>query len=308
MADDSIFRIKSVSQFFEAIGKGKPNHPLIGVIDIVEMNQAEERLEHFKDIKMTSDLYCIILKDGDCGLHYGRNKYDFEEGVLQFMAPDQIASSNNSYNPSSYGFFLVFHPDLIRNFELGKRIKHYTFFNYSVHEALHLSQKEEDTLSEIVNNIKEELSMNIDRHSQEVLVTNQQLLLNYSERFYERQFITRTNSSSDVVSKIEALIHEFYEQNLQLEQGTPSPEYFAQKVNYSSTYLSDLLKKETGKSTKDHIDHHIIELAKTELAQSNKNINEIAYDLGFNYPHYFSRLFKKKTGDSPNVYRSQFMN
>lgn len=308
MREEPIFRIESVSQFFEAIGKEKPAHPLIGVVDVTDLNVTEEQMEAYKDIKMTSDLYSIILKDGTCGMQYGRNKYDFEEGVLQFIAPNQIIRSNDSHTPSSYGFFLVFHPDLIRNFDLGKRIKKYSFFNYGVHEALHLSQKEEDTLMEIVNNIKEELRMNIDKHSQEVLVTNIQLLLNYSQRFYERQFITRTNSSSDVVSKVEMLIQEYYEKKLHLEQGTPSPEYFAEKVNYSNTYLSDMLKKETGKSTKDHIDEHIIELAKNELAQSNKTVNEIAYDLGFNYPHYFSRLFKKKTGESPNVYRSQFLN
>lgn len=308
MDKNNILKINSVTQFFETIGRGKPNHPLIGVFDVRELNISEEEAAKFQDIKMSSDLYAIILKDGTCGLQYGRNKYDFEEGVLQFIAPNQIVSSNNSHTPSSYGFFLVFHPDLIRNFDLGKRIKKYNFFNYSVHEALHLSKREEDTLMEIVKNIEEELNMNIDKHSQEVLVTNVQLLLNYSQRFYERQFITRTNSSSDVVSKVEELIQEFYNQKQHLEHGTPSPEYFAQKVNYSNTYLSDLLKKETGKSTKDHIDDYVIELAKLELAQSEKTINEIAYDLGFNYPHYFSRLFKKKTGEAPNVYRSQFLN
>ncbi|MCT4580001.1 MAG: AraC family transcriptional regulator [Flavobacteriales bacterium] len=308
MGKNDIFRIKSVTQFYEAIGKGRPNHPLIGVFDVTDLEMSDEQADIYKDVKMTSDLYSIILKDGSCGMQYGRNKYDFEEGVLQFIAPNQIVTSNDSHTPSSYGFFLVFHPDLIRNFDLGKRIKKYNFFNYGVHEALHLSKKEENTLIETINNIKEELRMNIDKHSQEVLVTNIQLLLNYSQRFYERQFITRTNSSSDVVSKVEELIQEFYAQKLHLQQGTPSPEYFAEKVNYSNTYLSDLLKKETGKSTKDHIDEHIIELAKVDLAQSEKTINEIAYDLGFNYPHYFSRLFKKKTGESPNVYRSQFLN
>lgn len=308
MKNDDIFRIESVNQFFQAIGKEKPTHPMIGVIDIHEINEAEDRMEVYKDLKMTSDLYTIILKDGQCGLNYGRNKYDFEEGVLQFIAPNQIIQSNNSYVPSSYGFFLVFHPDLIRNFDLRKRINSFSFFNYDANEALHLSQKEERTLMEIVDHIKEELHSNIDKHSQEVLITNIQLLLNYSQRFYERQFITRTNSNSSVVVEVERLIREYYDKKLHVEHGTPSPEYFANQVHYSNTYLSDLLKKETGRSTKDHIDGHIIELAKNELAQSNKTVNEIAYDLGFNYPHYFSRLFKKKTGETPNVYRSQFQN
>jgi len=262
MSKEDIFRIESVTQFFHAIGKEKPNHPLIGVFDVTELDVSEEQMEMYKDIKMTSELYSIILKDGSCGIQYGRDKCDFEEGVLQFISPNQIITSTNSHTQSSYGFFMVFHPDLVRNFDLGRRIKKYSFFNYGVNEALHLSKKEEDTLIEIVNNITTELSMNIDRHSQEVLVTNIQLLLNYSERFYERQFITRINSGSDVVSKVEEMIREYYEKQLHLESGTPSPEYFADKVNYSNTYLSDLLKKETGKSTKDHIDQYIIELAK----------------------------------------------
>jgi len=303
-----MLRIKSVTQFFEILGREKPKHPLIGVFDIRELNTYEADAERVEDLKMSSDLYAIFLKDGSCGLRYGRNKYDFEEGVLQFIAPHQVVSSNNSHTASSYGFFLVFHPDLIRNFELGKEIRNYHFFNYSVHEALHLSKKEENILIGIVENLKAELDTNIDKHSQNVLVSNLQLLLNYAQRFYERQFITRTNSSSDVISKVETLIQEFYEQGLQVEQGTPSPEYFAKKVHYSTAYLSDLLKKETGKSTKDHIDEHLIELAKTALAQSNKSIKEIAYSLGFNYPHYFSRLFKKKTGETPNAYRAQFFN
>ncbi len=308
MQEEGIFRIKSVTQFFEAIGNDKPKHPLIGIVDVTKLDVSSEQMEAYKDVKMTSDLYSVILKDGSCGLHYGRNKYDFEEGVLQFIAPNQIVSSNTSHTASTYGFFMVFHPDLIRNYDLSRKIRKYNFFNYQVHEALHLSKKEEDTLLEIVNNIKHELDLNIDKHSQEVLVTNIQLLLNYSERFYDRQFITRKNSSSDIVSRVEALIEEFYNKNLQLELGTPSPDFFAEKVNYSTTYLSDLLKKETGKSIKDHIDGHLIELAKNELVNSQKTVNEIAYDLGFNYPHYFSRLFKKKTGESPNVYRSQFFN
>ena len=306
--EPEIFRIKSVTQFFNTLGWEKPNHPLIGVIDVTRFNNmTEEEIDAYSGVKMTSDLYGIILKDGDCGMMYGRSKYDFEEGVLRFIAPNQIVQSS-THTPSSYGFMIVFHPDLIRNFDLGQSINSYSFFSYSVNEALHLSKKEEDTLIEIADNINEELRGNIDRHSQEVIVTNLQLLLNYSKRFYDRQFITRVNSNSDVIGQIEHLIKEYYETNLQLELGIPSSSYFAEKVNLSTNYLSDLIKKETGRSTKDHIDEYVVELAKTKLVHSNKTINEVAYDLGFNYPHYFSRLFKKKTGKSPNIYRSQFQN
>lgn len=161
-----------------------PNHPLIGIIDIDRLEEASEDLvEEFHGIKVTSNLYTIILKDGNCGMQYGRNMYDFEEGVLSFIAPDQIVSSS-SHTPSTYGFMLVFHPDLIRNFDLGSSIQRYNFFNYAVHEALHLSKKEEQVLMDIVKNIERELVSHIDKHTQEVIVTNLQLLLNYSKRFY----------------------------------------------------------------------------------------------------------------------------
>jgi AraC-like DNA-binding protein len=305
MSKENIIRLTSLTDIFDGLKCDKPKHPLIGVVDVDKLNPSN--LEAYIDVKMTTDYYIIILKDGDCGMQYGRNKYDFEEGVLRFIAPNQVISST-SFTQSNYGFMLFFHPDLLRHFDLGNKMNKYNFFNYEVHEALHLSKKEEDIMMDAVKNIKAELNENIDANSQELLVTNIQLLLNYSKRFYERQFITRANGNSDVVSKIENLIQSYYSDRLQLKEGTPTPEYFAQKVNFSNNYLSDVLKKETGKSTKDHIDNFVIELAKTQLVNTKATINEIAYDLGFNYPHYFSRLFKKKTGETPNNYRSQFLN
>jgi AraC-like DNA-binding protein len=305
MSKENIIRFTSLTDIFDALNSEKPKHPLIGVVDVEKLNPSN--VEAYIDVKLTTDFYIMILKDGDCGMQYGRNKYDFEEGVLRFIAPNQVMSST-SFTESTYGFMLFFHPDLLRHFDLGNKMSKYNFFNYDVHEALHLSKKEEDIMMDAVKNIKAELNENIDANSQELLVTNIQLLLNYSKRFYERQFITRANGNSDVVSKVENLIQSYYNERLQLKEGTPTPEYFAQKVNFSNNYLSDVLKKETGKSTKDHIDDFVIELAKTQLVNTKATINEIAYDLGFNYPHYFSRLFKKKTGETPNNYRSQFLN
>lgn len=308
MSKENIIRIKTLTQLFDTLGLEKPTHPLIGIIDVTRLEElSEAQKEAFEGVKMTSDLYSIILKDGDCGMQYGRNKYDFEEGVLRFIAPNQIVSSS-THTPSTYGFMLVFHPDLIRNFDLGKTIGQYNFFSYAVHEALHLSKQEENTLLEIAKNIEKELESNIDKHTQEVVVTNLQLLLNYSKRFYDRQFITRVNSSSDVITKVEELIKDYYNNNLQIDFGTPKPEYFAEKVNFSTNYLSDLLKKETGKSTKDHVDEYVINLAKTKLLNSDFTVNEIAYDLGFNYPHYFSRMFKKKVGETPVQFRAKAFN
>ncbi len=306
MKENNIIRVESISQLFKMFGWDKPKHPLIGVIDIQQIDQLD--IEAFEDVKVVSELYTIFMKDGNCGMQYGRNKFDFEEGVLQFIAPKQVFSTSGPYQKSTYGFMMVFHPDLIRNFELGRRIDDYTFFSYDVHEALHLSEKEERTMIGIAEQIQGELNENIDKHSQEVLVSSLQLFLNYSRRFYERQFITRTNAHSDVISQVEAKIKEYYKSNKQLEFGTPTPEYFAEQVNLSTNYLSDLLRKETGMTTKDHIDDHVINLAKTSLLNSEDTISEIAYDLGFNYPHYFSRLFKKKTGLTPNDYRSNLLN
>lgn len=303
MSKDNITKITSLTQIFSAFGAGKPKHPLIGIIDMAGFSTPKAMLHQ----KTISEFYCVILKDGNCGMEYGRGKYDFEEGVLRFLGPNQLVSATSS-TPSTYGFMLIFHPDLIRQFPLGKEILRYSFFDYSANEALHLSEKEEKILLDCVQNIQDELDQNIDKHSQELLVTNIQLLLNYSNRFYERQFITRTNSNSDVVSKVEALIKQYYLDKKQLKEGTPSPHYFAEKVHLSTNYLSDLLKKETGRSTKEHVDDYVVELAKTQLVNSDDTVNEIAYDLGFNYPHYFSRLFKKKTGTSPNEFRSKILN
>lgn len=308
MAQNNIIRIQTITQLFDAFGWEKPVHPLIGVIDITKLEELSDDMKRqYEGVKMTSDLYNIILKDGDCAMQYGRNKYDFEEGVLRFIAPNQIVSSGQ-HTPSTYGFMLIFHPDLLRNFDLGNRINRYRFFNYNVHEALHLSKKEENTLIEVANNIKDELKSNIDKHTQEVIVTNLQLLLNYSKRFYDRQFITRTNSNSDVISKVESLIKKYFNNNIQIEFGIPKPEYFAEKIGFSTNYLSDLLKNETGRSTKDHIDDFVVDLAKTKLLNSKNTVSEIAYNLGFNYPHYFSRMFKKKIGESPVQFRSKVFN
>lgn len=246
MKNENIVRFNSVTEIFNALGIEKPKHPLVGVDDAKIFNSKNK---DYLNIKTITNMYCIILKDGDCGMQYGRNQYDFEEGVLRFLAPNQAVTITESVE-SSYGFVLFFHPDLIMNFSLGKEIDRYSFFDYAVHEALHLSHKEENILIDCVKNIELELSENIDKHSQELLVSNIQLLLNYSKRFYERQFITRTNKNSDVVSQVEQEIKQYYLESKQLESGVPASRYFAEKVSLSTNYLSDLLKKETGKNTK----------------------------------------------------------
>ena len=297
-----IQHVQSISQLHENGGLEKPTHPLISIIDVSKWAIGPEMIGQ----KIMMDLYTIGLKDGSCGLDYGRNTYDFNEGVLIFTSPQQVISSRREQQPGDVqGWMLCFHPDLIRNTSLGQRIDDYGFFSYDVHEALHLSEAEQNTLNECVNLIKAEIKSRIDNHSQRVIVSTLELLLNYSLRYYERQFNTRSAQNSDVISSFEHLLKDYYKQGKFALSGVPPIEYFAQEVHLSPNYFSDLLKKETGQTAKDHINHFVVEKAKTLLLSEDDSISGIAYTLGFNYPHYFSRLFKAKTGLTPNEYRHQ---
>jgi YesN/AraC family two-component response regulator len=223
---------------------------------------------------------------------------------LIFTAPHQVMGTSGEVDPNDNGWMLFFHPDLIRKSHLGQHIDEYTFFSYEANEALHLSDEEEETLEQVISKIQKEYTERIDDFSQRVMVSSLELLLNYCSRFYQRQFNTRTNQSSDVVNQVDGYIKKYFDDQLQLTEGLPSVQYFAEKVNLSANYLSDLLRKETGRALKDHINDFLIDKAKTILLNSNLSVSEIAYDLGFNYPHYFSRLFKAKTGVSPQGYRN----
>ncbi|MEO0899819.1 MAG: helix-turn-helix domain-containing protein [Bacteroidota bacterium] len=295
-----IFSIKSVSHLHQWNGFESPTHPLISVIDVA---QTEMREEHV-GIRSSSDLYVIGLKDRSCGNQYGRNHYDFDEGVLFFYAPNQVQTTGKAYPKGKVkGWMIVFHPDLIRNTQLGKTIDTYNFFNYSVFEALHVSEAEQATLTDCMELIKREIAERVDKHSQIVISSTLELLLNLSQRYYERQFNTRSAQNSDYVSQFENHLKSYYEASLFKLEGMPSVEYFSNKMHLSSSYLSDLLKKETGLNAKEHINGFIIDKAKTRLLGSIDTVSEIAYELGFNYPHYFSRLFKSKTGKTPNEFR-----
>jgi AraC-like DNA-binding protein len=291
---------KSITEIRAVFGLDKPTHPLITILDTQQLAYGEETIGK----KFTSDLYCIALKDSSCGIDYGRNSYDFDDGVLIFTAPKQIITVTKAQKLNQVkGWMLYFHPDLIRNTTLGSKIDSYNFFNYEVYEALHLSQNEQNTMNQIVQLIQDEIKERIDNHSQQVLVSNIELLLNYSKRFYERQFNTRSASNSDVVSKVESLLKNYYLQNQIIEKGQPTIQYLAEHCHLSASYLSDLLAKETGRSAKDHINDFLINKAQDLLLGSTDSVSEIAYTLGFNYPHYFGRLFKQKTGKTPQEYR-----
>ncbi len=296
-----IHHIKTISQLHEMQGFPKPTHPLISIVDVSQWEIPEQWI----GFKSTTALYSIALKDKSCGMMYGRNMYDFDEGVMIFTAPNQVQQITKVQKLNEIkGWMLFFHPDLIRNTSLGKNIDNYKFFDYDVHEALHLSDAEQQTITECANMIKQEISERIDNHSQTVIASSLELLFNLCNRYYERQFITRKNSNSDTVSKIEKLLKEYFKSEELKNAGLPTVKYLAEKVHLSASYLSDLLKKETGMNAQDHIHYYLIEEAKNILLNTNHSVGEIAFSLGFEYPQYFSKLFKQKTGKTPVEYRS----
>ncbi|MBN1192034.1 MAG: AraC family transcriptional regulator [Dehalococcoidales bacterium] len=294
----SFFRIDSISQLHEMIGYEKPKHPLISLIE-----QHKIRLSMpVMNLQFSIGLYAIILKNGtECQIQYSRQNYDFQEGTLIFLAPDQVIKP---IEPSSqdlkWGWTLVFHPDLIRRSALGKKMSEYSFFSYDSHEALHLSEQERETVTGLVESVRHEYSQNLDSYSQELIVSNLELLLNYCKRFYGRQFITRTSACRDVVARFEEYLNDYFESGKPETEGLPNVKLCAKAMGYSPGYLSDLLKKETGRNTLEHIYYALINRAKTMLIGTDDPVGRIASVLGFQYPQHFSKLFKSKTGVSLN--------
>ena len=301
-----ILRIKSISQFHEILGLPSPAHPLISLIDDTKAMEKPEVNEELFNIRFSADLYTVMFKDKISGsLGYGRNSYDYQEGTLIFSSPGQVFTSPKKEDlEGKRGWTLLFHPDLILKSALYDKIDSYSYFSYETHEALHLSQKEQDYVYEVVKKIVEEYSQNIDQHSQNLIISNLELFLNYCLRFYDRQFYTRTNLNKDISSQFETELKAYFDSENISEKGLPSSQFFGKRLNLSSNYLSDLLKKETGKGLKEHIDSFIIKKAKNALLNSSKSVSEVAYSLGYDYPQSFTRLFKKKTGMSPQDFRT----
>ena len=299
-----IIQFNTISDLHQFLGLGKPKHPLVSVSRI---DQEQFSDKAFTNQRYACGLYTIALKEGGSGSYtYGRNSYDFQEGTMIFMAPGQTMQDvviTEILPTESGGWMLMFHPDLIRKSELGESIDSYTFFNYEIHEALHLSEDEKASATEIIRKIEKEYSQNLDRHSQDLIVLNIRLLLDYCRRYCDRQFFTRTNLNKDVVSKFEHLLKDYYNSDKPDLLGVPSVAYCGEVLNMSPNYLSDLLKKETGRGAQDHIHSFIIERAKTKLLNSSDSVSDVAYDLGFEYPQHFSKVFKNRTGMSPRDYR-----
>ena len=298
------FRIDSISKLHDFIGYEKPTHPLVSYIDFTKIKGRDD-LEQFT---ITSDLYTVMMKDKiGCDIKYGRQNYDFEEGTLLFFSPEQAIHVEYVgewvSDKDDGGWMLCFHPDIIRGSGLGKKIEQYTFFDYESHEALHVSEVEKGILAGILDTITLEIRSNIDVYSKDVMVSTLEVLLNYAMRFYGRQFITRTTAQKGTVAQFERLLKDYiYGDDLE-EMGVPTVKYLAQEMGYSSNYLTDLMRKETGMSVIEHVHYHVTEKAKTMLMDNSDTVTSIAYRMGFDYPHHFSKFFKQKTGLSPVGYR-----
>jgi AraC family transcriptional activator of pobA len=290
--------LATVSDFTQHFGFPNPAHPLLTVIDL-------ERTRHLvpPTSPVVRQLYIISLKKNLKGkLQYGHRAYDFSQGVLAFYAPGQFCEGSPSVDISELsGWMLVFHPDLLARYPLGKKITSYGFFSYEVHEALHLSDSEEQALESLMRNMRREYEQSIDAFSQDVLVSQLEVLLSYANRFYHRQFLTRRTAEHDLLSRFESLLTAYLAQDG--EQPLPTVQHFADALHVSPAYLSDMLRTLTGQNTQQHLHHGLIEKAKRLLLSTSLSINETAFQLGFEYPQYFTRLFKNKTGQTPAAYR-----
>jgi AraC-like DNA-binding protein len=292
--------IKSIIELHRMLGLKPPVHPLISLIEVDGTPAIDEWPEN--EFQVVIDYYMISQKViTGYALRYGRNTYDFSDGVLMFAAPGQVFAGNR--NIQAKGWVLCFHPDIIYKTQLGQKIREYTFFSYEVHEALHVSEEEKKILTDIAQMIREEYSRNIDNYTQDLIVSQLEVLLNYAKRFFGRQFITRKASNSDLISRFEAYLNSYFCSDQPTQRGLPSVNDCAKKLGMSPDYLSDMLKHHTGKSTQEHIHYHLIDRAKTQLLGTSHTVSEIAYALGFEYPQYFSKLFKFKTGMTPVEFR-----
>jgi len=292
--------LHTISDLFRLLKlEGSPQHPLIAVVDF---SKADEHME--EETKVSADFYSVMFKNyAKNNVKYGRKLIDFQDGNLICMAPNQVIELDGEIEEKEdmLGWGLFFHPNLIRGTSLNDKMKDFNFFSYEVSESLHLSEKEKQILYDCILKIQAELQENIDMHSQAIIVSNVELLLNYCTRFYGRQFITRKMSNNAVVAQVEKILSEYFRND---NKGLPTVKYLAEQVRLSPSYLSDLLKKETGKNAQDHIHIYLIEEAKSILLSTDKSVAEVAYALGFEYPQYFNKLFKQKTGKTPIEFRS----
>ena len=303
---NEILNIESIDSFHKILGLTPPDHPLISIISDKESLGRADFDEALFNVRFSTKMYAIMYKDNISGsLSYGRNTYDFQEGTLIFVQPGQVLKTPfKSEVMGKRGWTLLFHPDLLHNSNLATKMNTYNFFSYESNEALHLSNKEKVFVAGVIEQIKGEIAQNIDQHSQKLIVSNLELFLNYALRFYDRQFFTRTKVNSDYVTSFEKALNQYFENGQAKINGIPTAVYFGEQLNLSPNYLSDLLKRETGKGIKEYTDEYLIAKAKILLLNSSISVSELAYELGFDYPQSFTRLFRKKTGHSPKDFRT----
>lgn len=304
-----IKRFSRISAYHKFANISAPQHPLISLVDYSKVNYPEEA----KEFNLVQDYYTIGLKRNvPYKIYYGQQEYDFDEGLMTFVSPNQMISlkDNPNLNKDSglkpSGWLLFIHPDFIWNTSLARTINSCDFFGYSINEALFLSEREELMMVDILKKIEHEYQTNLDKFSQKIIISQIELLLNYAERFYERQFITRNKPTHLLLEKVDLLLSSYFKSNNLTETGLPTVEYISKELNISSNYLSSSLKSLTGMSTQQHIHIKLIEKAKEQLSTSQLSISEIAYNLGFEYPSSFNKLFKRKTDMSPLEFRKQF--
>lgn len=300
MKNNAPYFLNSVSGLHTLLKIRKPTHPLVSVVNLDDI--AFENSDEIKTI--VYNFYTVSLKKNfDGKIKYGQQYYDFDNGIMTFLTPKQMFSVERGSSSKVEGWMLVFHPDFIQNYELGKRIKEYGFFSYATNEALYLSDKEETVISGLVQNLQQEIEAMIDNYTQDLVVSHIDLLLSYCNRFYNRQFITRKKASDDLFLKFEKLLSTYFQNEI---SGLPTVQYFSERLFVSPHYLNDMLKNLTGQTTQQHIQNQLIEKAKELLSITKLSVSEIAYQLGFEYPQSFSKLFKNKTNLTPLEFRQSF--
>lgn len=303
MKTEKPYPIQSISEYHTLLGIEKPQHPLFSLIK-------HEDIRNFTDEKLknkTYDFYAISRKMNYTGaMKYGQHYYDFQEGAMVFHGPNQVIVAELAANVALQGWTMLIHPDFIRSSALAAKITRFGFFSYAVNEALHLSDTEATILENVMDTIRKEYRSRIDAYSQDILISQLELLLNYCNRFYNRQFITRKAANSELLINFEKLLTDYFESGDLSLKGIPSVQYFSNELNMSANYLSDMLRSLTGQSTQQHIQDQLIEKAKHILASTNMTVSEVAYALGFEYPQSFSKLFKNKTNFTPLEFRQSF--
>jgi AraC family transcriptional activator of pobA len=292
------FDIKSIAELHDFFRYSKPLHALITIVDMGKV----DRTQRMPNVAYRLDLYAITLKKIDGTFKYGRTHIDFAEGTLLLTAPNQILVPDSSNKVEGWGLFI--HPDFFNATVRGRQLTEYSFFGYDFNEGLHVSHAEKTVIESCLQNITKEISNTLDRHSHHLILANLELMLSYSARFYDRQFMTRAKPGNNLVEKFDLLLTDYFKMDSLLETGLPDVKYFAERLNLSANYLSDLLVRYTGQSTQAHIHSKLIDKAKHLLWSTDRSISEICFDLGFEHPSHFTKLFKNKTGQSPKAYRA----